>query len=151
MDCQADGAKCAVPGLVSLQTLSSCNCRLTLSSSSRVPRQSVEKLSKRQSFEQSRSTSTGTAVEISDIAVLEAPPATPSSAADVKCAISVKAGEHAGLGQPSMLHALQHTLHQVTDCTLQLEAFSRQQHAMQVALQAMTTRMQDSVLQMQQQ
>ncbi len=90
-------------------------------------------------------------MDISEVAMLEAPPATPSRVADVKCATTVKSGEHASHGQSSMLRALQHTLHQITDCTLQLEAFSRQQHAMQVALQGMTTRMQDSVLQMQQQ
>ena len=83
--------------------------------------------------------------------MLEARPAARSSVADVKCATTVKSGEHASHGQSSMHHALQHTLHQVTDCTLQLEAFSRQQRAMQVALQAMTTRLQDSVLLMQQQ
>ncbi len=90
-------------------------------------------------------------MDVCEIAMLEAPPTTLSSVADVKCAAGVKPGEHAGHGQPSMHHALQHTLHQVTDCTLQLEAFSRQQHAMQVALQVMTTKMQDSVLLMQQQ
>ena len=151
MVCQADGAKCVVPGLISLQTLSSCNCRLRLSSSSTVLQETNDKRSTRQHFEQSQSTSTGTAVDVSEIAMLEAPAATPRSVANVNCATGVKAGEHAGHGQPSMHHALQHTLHQVTDCTLQLEAFSRQQHAMQMALQVMTTKLQDSVLLMQQQ
>jgi len=90
-------------------------------------------------------------VDVSENGMLEAPSATPSRVADVKCATIVKSGEHASHGQSSMLRALQHTLHQITDCTLQLEAFSRQQHAMQMALQAMTTKLQDSVLLMQQQ
>ena len=150
MDCQADIAKCGVPGLISLQTLSSCDCRLTLSSSMRVLQETNDKRSTRQSFTQSRSTSTDTAVDVCGIGMLEAPPAMLSSMADVKCAAGVKPG-HAGHGRSSMHHALQHTLHQVTECTSQLEAFSGQQHAMQVALQVMTTTMQDSVLLMQQQ
>lgn len=141
----------AVPGLISLQTLSSCNCRLRLSSSSSVLQETNDRRSTRQSSTQGRSTSTGTTVSVSEIGMREAPSATLSSVAEVKCATGVKAGEHAGHGQQSMHHALQHTLHQVTDCTVQLEAFSRQQHAMQMALQAMTTKMQDSVLLLQQQ
>ncbi len=149
---QTDGANCTVPGFISLQTLSTCRCRLGLSSSSRVLQESDDKRSTGQRFTQSWSTSSGTAVDVSEIGMLDAPAAvTPSTVAEVECVTGVKPGGHAGHGQPSMHHALQRTLHQVTDCTLQLEAFSKQQHAMQMALQVMTTKMQDSVLLMQQQ
>ena len=50
-----------------------------------------------------------------------------------------------------MRDALRQSLHQVTVCTAQLEDFSRQQHAMQWALQVMTTKIQDSILVMKQQ
>lgn len=56
-----------------------------------------------------------------------------------------------GNKQQSMQDALQLTLCQVTDCSLQLEDFSRQQRAMQMALWLMTTEMQDSMLLMEQQ
>lgn len=53
--------------------------------------------------------------------------------------------------QHAMQHALHHTLHQVDKCTSQLKEFSRQQQAMQLALQIMTDNIQDGILLMQQQ
>ena len=53
--------------------------------------------------------------------------------------------------QPAMQHALHHTLHQVDICTYQLKEFSRQQQAMQLALQVMTNNIQGGILLMQQQ
>lgn len=53
--------------------------------------------------------------------------------------------------QHAMQHALHHTLHQVNICTSQLKEFSRQQQAMQLALQIMTDNIQDGILLMQHQ
>ena len=60
-------------------------------------------------------------------------------------------GQHDGNRQQSMQDALHQSLHQVNICTSQLKEFSRQQRAMQLALQDMLYTMQDGVLLMQQQ
>ena len=78
------------------------------------------------------------------------PPA-PSSRDRANSDAATKCGQRDSDRQQSMQDALHQSLHQVKVCTSQLKELSRQQRAMQLALQIMSTTMQDGILLMQQQ